>query len=160
MTTLADLRALPHTSISQVRTFLLCPRKYFLHYIARSPPAWRPLALIFGSAWHESIAAHLIEPMSVDALQAHLRDGLVRGIQSDGPPVLFEEDAQDEGQVIDLSLRMLASFLARVPRPAKVLAVEVPFALELAHPATGEVLDVPLVGAIDALVDDGGATVW
>ena len=160
MTTLADLRALPHTSISQVRTFLLCPRKYCLHDVAKSPPAWRPRALIFGSAWHESIGAHLLEPMSVEALQADLRDRLVRGIRSDGPPVLFEEDAHDEGQVIDLSLRMLAVFLARIPRPAKVLAVELPFALELAHPATGEVLDVPLIGAIDALIDEAGTKVW
>lgn len=37
-----------------------------------------------------------------------------------------------------------------------MLGVEVPFSMELAHPTTGEVLMVPVVGAVDAIVAEGG----
>jgi protein gp37 len=56
---------------------------------------------------------------------------------------------------------LLDVFLAKVPRPEMIVGVEVAFALELAHPVTGEVLPVPLVGAIDAIVlDRGKGAIW
>jgi hypothetical protein len=61
--TLSDLRGLPHTSISQVKTFLQCPRKFRFLYVDRVPAEFRPIALAFGTAWHETIAAHLLPPV-------------------------------------------------------------------------------------------------
>ncbi len=155
---LAELRARPHTSVSQVKCYLQCPRKYFYQYIQRATPAFRPLALVFGTAWHATIGEHLLRsrpgsPVPVDELRAHLRDGIVRGIEGDGVPVLFEEEEQDAGTVVDVALSMLDVFLARVPLPEKVHGVEVPFSLELAHPVTGEIHPLPLVGAMDAVVE-------
>jgi PD-(D/E)XK nuclease superfamily len=163
--TLAALRAKPHTSISQLKTYVQCPRKYFIQYIKRALPAFRPLALVFGSAWHETIAAHLSRSrqdhqVPVDELRAHLRDGLVRGVDRNDIPVLFEEEEQDIGAVIDVAMRMLDVFLTRVPLPEQVNGVEVPFRLKLVHPVTGEVHPRPLVGAIDAIVEDRGPRRW
>jgi CRISPR/Cas system-associated exonuclease Cas4 (RecB family) len=166
MLTLAALRAKPHTSISQLKTYIQCPRKFYLHYIKGVIPAFRPLALVFGSAWHETIAEHLTRSrpeyqVPVDELRAHLHDGLVRGVDRDDIPVLFDEEEQDIGAVIDVAMRMLDVFLARVPLPEQVHGVEVPFRLKLVHPVTGEIHPRPLVGAIDAIVEERGrSVVW
>ncbi len=163
MLTLAGLRAKPHTSISQLKTFVACPRKYFFHYIERVTPAFRALALVLGTAWHETIGVYLLgsrdqEPVP-EELQAHLRDGIVRGIDADGTPVLFEEAGQDTGAVVDQALKMLAVFLGRVPWPESVVGIEVPFSVDVAQSDTGEILPVPLIGGIDAIVMDAGRTV-
>ncbi len=166
MLTLAALRAKSHTSISQLKTFIQCPRKYFIQYIKGEKPAFRPLALVFGSAWHETVGQYLTRSrrdrqVPVDELRAHLHDGLLRGLDREDVPVLFEEEEQDIGSVVDVAMRMLDIFLARVPVPEQVHGVEVAFRLKLVHPVTGEVHPVPLVGAIDAVVEDRGRpVVW
>jgi len=129
-------------------------------------PAFRPLALVLGSAWHETMAEHLTRshrdhPVPIDELRAHLHDGLVRGVDRDDVPVLFEEEEQDIGAVIDVAMRMLDVFLARVRVPEQVHGVEVAFRLNLVHPATGEIHPRPLIGAIDAIVEERGRpAVW
>jgi putative RecB family exonuclease len=50
MNDLQQLRALPHISVSQLKCFLGCPKKFRLHYIDRIEPAFRSVALAFGSA--------------------------------------------------------------------------------------------------------------
>jgi CRISPR/Cas system-associated exonuclease Cas4 (RecB family) len=165
MMTLSDLRGLPHFSVSQLKTYLQCPRKYRYSYVDRVEPEFRPIALAFGTAWHETIGVHLLPPvqeqhLSREELQATFRDSLTEQVNRDGPPVLFE-DEEDLGKTLDLGLRMLDEFILRVPRPDEVLGVEVPFVLELTHPASGEIAPVPLIGGIDAIVVDEGATfVW
>src|SRR5580658_1425188 len=165
MMTLSDLRRLPHFSVSQLKTYLQCPRKYRYFYVDRVEPEFRPIALAFGTAWHETIGVHLLPPLkdqflSRQELQATFRDSLTEQVNQDGPPVLFE-DEEDLGKTIDLGLRMLEAFVLRVPRPERVLGVEEPFVLELAHPATSEIAPVPLMGGIDAIVVEEGATfVW
>jgi hypothetical protein len=165
MMTLSDLRGLPHFSVSQLKTFLQCPRKYRFNYIDRIEPEFRPIALAFGTAWHETIGVHLLphvkdEYLSREELQALFRDSLTEQVNEDGPPVLFE-DEEDLGKCVDLGLRMLDAFILRVPRPDQVLEVERAFILELAHPITGEIAPVPFVGAMDAIVVDEGRTeIW
>jgi CRISPR/Cas system-associated exonuclease Cas4 (RecB family) len=161
MLTLAALREKPHTSVSELKTYLCCPKKYYFTYIERTVPAFRPLAVVLGSAWHATIAEHLLRSshgrhVPVDEVRDHLRDGIIRGVQGDLVPVLFEEEEQDVGAVVDAAMTMLDVFLAKVPVPSVVHGVEVPFSLQLVHPATGEIHPVPLVGAMDAVVEEGG----
>jgi CRISPR/Cas system-associated exonuclease Cas4 (RecB family) len=161
---LIELRKKPHTSISAVREFMTCPRKFFFHYVEKRVPEFRPAALAFGSAWHETIGEWLTKPVEEvqpEQLREHLRDGIVNRLNDDGANVLFDDADQDEGSLVDTALRMLDAFLAQVPRPEKTLAVEAAFSLELNHPQTGEVLPVPLIGAMDAVVLAGGVgSVW
>ena len=156
---LIELRKKPHTSISAVREFMICPRKFAFHYIEKALPEFRPAALAFGSAWHSTIAAWLTtsgEEVQPEQLRQHLRDGVVARLNDAGANVLFDNADQDEGGLVDQALRMLDAFLAEVPRPEKTFAVEMAFSLELNHPRTGEVLPVPLIGSIDAVVLSGG----
>jgi CRISPR/Cas system-associated exonuclease Cas4 (RecB family) len=161
---LIELRKKPHTSISAVKEFMICPKKYFFHYEAKLAPEFRPAALAFGIAWHETIGAWLTKPaeeIQPEQLREHLRDGIVTRLNDEGANVLFDNADQDEGTLVDTAVRMLDVFLAQVPRPEKTLAVEMAFSLELNHPTTGEVLPVPLIGSIDAVVLAGGiGSIW
>lgn len=161
---LIELRKKPHTSISAVREFMICPKKYFFHYEAKIAPEFRPAALAFGSAWHSTIGEWLTTPAETiqpEQLREHLRDGIVTRLNDDGANVLFDNAEQDEGTLVDTAVRMLDVFVAQVPRPEKTLAVEAPFSLALSHPNTGAVLPVPLIGAIDAVVLTGGiGSLW
>lgn len=162
MTTLYELRRKPHTSISAVKEYLMCPRRYFLHYVEDMQPAFKAAAAAFGSAWHATLGYWLTrEGVSQDELETYFRDDLSARLQESRVPVLFDDDDENEGRLIDTGLKMLRIFLSRVRRPEVVLGVEVPFSLELIHPTTGEVLGVPLVGALDAIVaDDGQKYLW
>lgn len=154
------LRTRPHLSVSAMKMWLACPRKFRLHYVDRVPASHRSIALVFGHAWHELLGhVLLLHRRGEESRPADLKDyfaaALEREIQSDGPPVLFEED---EGlrELVDTAAAMLEAFLQSVPlpQPSQVLHVELPFRLELSDPDTGEVLPVPLIGAIDAVVGD------
>ena len=45
-------------------------------------------------------------------------------------------------------------FHGQAERPAKVVAVEEPFSIEIYDPVTGVVLEERLVGVLDAVVED------
>ena len=56
-------------------------------------------------------------------------------------------------------MAMLSSFFENGFVPDKVVGVEVPFAVDLADPETGEVLDIPLIGGIDLVAEKDGRVV-
>ena len=161
--TLAELRATPHLSVAQLKTFIQCPRKYFLQYIERAAPSHRSAALAFGSAWHSTIDEWLINssqdaPVPNAELHEVFKAALEQELLREGPPVLFDDDQEDLGRLVGTGMRMVDAFVRAVPLPAKVIGVEIPFGLTLVDPTTGEVLPVPLIGSIDALVVEGGET--
>jgi hypothetical protein len=160
---LADLRARPHLSVSALKLYLQCPRKFKFQYIERAPADFRPVAFVFGTAWHATIGRWLTalpNVPSVSELRDHLRDDIMVGVADDGARVLFEDD-EDEGKLVDVAMKMLDTFLAKVRAPDMVLGVEVAFSIDLAHPMTGEVLPVPLIGGLDAVVlEQGRGQVW
>ena len=157
---LHSLRTTAHLSASQLKTFVMCPRKYALAYVERVEPAFRPVAFAFGTAWHRTIGGWLTGATSNGELGASFRDDLNAELRSDGPPVLFDGD-ENEASLGDLGANMIVAFTANVPAPGRVLEVELPFSMDLANPDTGEVLGVPLIGAMDAVVVENGApVVW
>jgi hypothetical protein len=159
MQTLSDLRSKPHTSISAIKCFIQCPRQYRLRYIDRIKPAFRSAFFAFGTAWHDAIDHWLTSNASQDELRQRLRDKLTVSLADE--EIVFDDEDESAGLLVDMSLRMLDIFLVKVPRPEKTVAVEVPFSLELAHPATGEVLPLRFIGSIDALVvEEGVETIW
>jgi putative RecB family exonuclease len=162
---LEQLRAVPHLSVSQLKTFITCPRKYRLAYIDRVAPQFRPIALAFGIAWHEAIAVHLTKsthdrPADRNEVKTTFVERLSIAVDSDDTPVLFDE-GENLGKTIDVGALMLDVFLDRLPLPERVIGVELPFWLELRDATFGDVLQTPLIGAIDALViNNDRAVVW
>jgi hypothetical protein len=86
---LADLRALPHLSLSQIRAFSRV--RAVSSFSTSSAPSlpFRAIALAFGTAWHETIAAHLLpqgkdQYLSREELQALFRDCLTEEVCKEG----------------------------------------------------------------------------
>jgi CRISPR/Cas system-associated exonuclease Cas4 (RecB family) len=160
---LADLRQGLHVSVSQIKSWLMCPRKYQYQYVLGTEPAHRPVALAFGTACHRALEAFY------EYLQAHGRKPPVDQVQTafvdrwavevgDPLPLLFDED-QTADQAKDQGVALLGAFYQQGFVPDEVIAVEQPFGIELVDPETAEVCDIPMVGAIDLVARHQGR-VW
>lgn len=166
------MRALPvlreqlHVSVSQLKTYLTCPRKYELTYVRGIEPAFTPVALAFGSAFHAAAGYYYRTvqrakcPPPLEAVIQVFADEW--RVVADGPFPLQDEDHDDPVDHLDRAAKMLHVFYsnATAAPPANVEAVELAFSIELHDPATGAALDERLVGAIDlVLADDKKRTV-
>lgn len=160
--TLIELRKKKHMSVSALRTFLTCPKKYELHYVRRVTPDYYPAALALGSAWHSAVACWLDDADADDAaLDEQLSEELRGRLRRADVPVLFNDAEEDEDKFVGHAVEMFKTFRESVTRPKKVLGTEIAFETEVVHPSTGEVLPVPVIGAIDAVVvDEGGGVLW
>ena len=148
-----------HVSVSQVKTYLACPRKYELRYVLGIPPETRALNLVFGSAIHEGLAAYYValkentEPAREMVLST-FNDSIDEALL-DQPPVLLDDD-ENAGTLKDKGVALLGVFLEHVEKPDKVLAVEQPFAVDLVDPRTGHMVEEQFTGVLDALVEVEG----
>lgn len=151
------LRKKPHLSISALKCFLSCPRRFALQYTERARPDFVPAALVLGSAWHSAVAAWLDQVGDEAALDERLREDLRERLRRDDVPVLFDGPDENADRFIERAVVMFKTFRELVPRPQEVIGTEIAFATEIEHPHTGEVLPLPVIGAIDAIVieDDG-----
>ena len=147
-------------SISLLKEFMICPRRYQLHRVLGVEPAFVPVPLALGSATHQGFAAIYSamqlcgEAAPVDEVLQVFRDAWA--VATDGPvPLKLDEDDPDP---VDAGVKMLTAFHAHVVAtgPVKVVAVELPFSrIELADPETGELLDEHLSGVVDLVVEEG-----
>ena len=159
---LATARAELHASVSQIKTFLMCPRRYEYRYVLGAPAEHRSPNLVLGSAVHEALAGYYIalkmsETTSVEQLVATFADAF-DGMLDDKVPLLLD-DGETAGAVKDTGVGLVTVFAENVIAPDKVVAVEKPFAIDVTDPVTGEVVEEQLVGSIDALVEIDGKTV-
>ncbi len=151
-----------YLSVSRIQTHVRCPRQYAMKYIERMPPEFRPVALAFGSAWHETIGEYLERAgkATTPELVEVFAESLDHGLAEDDAPVLFQDD-ETRDDLVETARQMIEVFRVKVPFPQRVIEIERSFSLELTHPATGEVLPVPVVGSIDAIIEnDGIKVVW
>jgi len=156
-TSLAALRKRPHTSASALKTFLTCPRQYFFRYVERAVPAFRSASLAFGHAFHAAVGAHLMNSsvaysVPLENLVETFRQMFLAELAESSVPVFFDDEEQTAGAMTDQARQMLTVFVEQYPLPTRVFGVEVPFELALVHPVTNETVQLPLVGAMDAIV--------
>jgi len=156
-TSLAVLRKRPHTSASALKTFLTCPRQYFYRYVQRITAAFRSASLAFGHAFHAAVGLHLMKSseeraVSPEELVETFRQVFLVELSESSIPILCDDEEQSAGEMIDKASQMLATFTGQFPLPTRVLGIEVPFELALRHPITGEATELPLIGAMDAIV--------
>ena len=71
-------------------------------------------------------------------------------------PNLLLPDGVEADDLKDQGVGLVRAFLGGVSPVDEVLGVEQPFALDIADPTTGEVLEEQLVGALDAVVIQEG----
>ena len=153
---LASLRRQPHWSFSQINALVnYCSLAWAFRYVHRREPEFRPVSLVFGSAFHSALASHAtrrLHGQEVTVTDSHgvFADLLTENCRRDDPPVRFSE-----GETIDTLVargqRMLATYLASLDPQEKIEAVGVPFAVPLLD-ASGRLLDKPLIGEFDLVV--------
>jgi len=153
--TLAELRKQPHVSYSQIRSYLMCPMKFYHSYQAHTEPSHRPLALVLGSAIHEALAAYYghLQNTGVKIDEAELLDVFRDRVDRewDAPVPIKIDEGLAAGELLDQGVGLLQMFHANADCPT-VLGVEVPFSAPLYDPQTGEVFNAPLIGAMDLVV--------
>lgn len=145
-----------HVSVSQLKTWLRCPRQYELRYVRGADPEVVPHALAFGTAYHAALAAHFREKQAgntlpIDALMsvfaASWADQRARGV-----PIEVSDGPDD----VDLGRRMLAALLEHdAGRTGEIVDVERRVSALLHDPETGELLEERLTGFVDLLVREG-----
>lgn len=140
----------PYLSVSQVTTYLGCPRKYRFRYVEKREPETRSADLGFGSAVHSAIEWWFTERI---AGRNPTEDAVLRIFRADwtsqlADPLLdCEGEKPEDFQVLGESLvRLFLERFGNEPPPAQA---EARFEVPLRDPGTGETLPVPLVGYID-----------
>ena len=159
-------RATLAVSVSQVKVFLLCPRRYELKYVRGEEPAFVPVPLAFGSAFHEALALFYGRqmthptPPSVEELIEVFAAAWSKFEDDDVPLGGDDEDVVAESH-LDKGAAMLRVFHAHAASELaeKVVAVELPFQVSLYDPNSGEVLEEKLNGVIDLITENEGRKV-
>jgi CRISPR/Cas system-associated exonuclease Cas4 (RecB family) len=156
-----DQPAKLHVSVSQLKTWMLCPRRYEWRYVRGFEEEFTPLPLVFGSAFHAALAAFYTAARAgraapVDELIEVFEADWARRVES-GPPL---EGGGADDSVIDQAALMLTAFHGcEEATQLDVLEVEKPVTAVLHDPDTGEVLEEELVGAVDLVAAAEGRTI-
>src|SRR5436853_5414313 len=137
-------------SKSQIQTYLICPRKFWLQYVVGALPEFVPASLPFGRALHAAVAAFyraLKDSGVKPALESIQREfAIVWEIEVAGQRLSFKGKTSVDSY-LGLGKVLLQKFYDEI-RPRKVEAIEYPFAVPLSDPNTGATLDVSLVGVV------------
>jgi CRISPR/Cas system-associated exonuclease Cas4 (RecB family) len=164
MTTVEANRDGLHISVSQIRTYLRCPRSYQLRYVMGARPAFKPVAFAFGTSFHAALARFYVAvkeegaPPPLQLVTEAFRDAWQRELDADLPLQADEEEPADTGALVDKGVEMLAVFHDHAVKTldgVKVEAVEQPFSVPLFDPDTGLELEEKLVGALDLVLKKG-----
>lgn len=152
-----------HISASSLNTYLICPKQFWFRYIAGKQPEFRSVALPFGSAWGTTIQHWLVEnnvsKLSARDLLEVFETEFHREMKDSEVDIVFDKN-QTEELLLETARKMLGVLVEKVQPPDEVLGIETAFSVTLAHPDDpDEVIPVPLLGALDAVVVQGGAPV-
>lgn len=154
-----------YVSASALKTLDACGRQYWYHYVQGVPAEDVPARMVLGSAIHKalSIAYHHLrdgEPVPVLNTLVSVAGAAITAAVASTPAVHFDAGS-GPGELVEEATRLLTAWAEQGYRPARVIAVEVPFNLPLMHPETGEVLpfEEHVVGALDLVVAEDNGTV-
>lgn len=142
-----------HFSVTQIKTWLLCPRKFEYRYILGAEPEFTPMPLAFGVAFHSALAHHygwlkLGDLAPREEVHQRFFDSLAT-TRDASPPIQSGEDGVSFEEAVAKGRLMLDVTLSHPSAIAKVLSVEQAFVVDLHHPDTGEVLEERLLGVVD-----------
>ena len=123
-----------HLSYSRIRSFQICSLSYFLRYIAKVKPAFTPVALAFGSAFHRAAEEALVLRMTgaapnVDDLLVVFSKSLD---ESEAIAPIQWGEKNDRAGAVDQARRMLEAWLAWERPPGRIIAIEQAFEVNLA----------------------------
>ncbi len=143
----------PYVSVSQILTYLQCPRKYRFRYVDHLPPERRKIEMSFGSAVHATIAWWIEERMQARTPPTEILHRIFRADwtaeQAVEVPLVGDKD---RGELLALGLGLVDTFVERFASETFTSAEE-RFEVELVDVRAHRVLPVPLVGFLDFTTD-------
>jgi CRISPR/Cas system-associated exonuclease Cas4 (RecB family) len=148
-----------------VKCYLRCPRQFELRYIRGEAPAFLPVPLAFGSAFHAALAAFYGEvktsgsPLKRDLMLDVFRAEWARALDGPIPLQVDEEDDTSTDLVVDKGISMLHTFAEHAEKNLDgvvVESVEKSFSVAIHDPDTGEVMEEQLVGTMDLITVENG----
>jgi CRISPR/Cas system-associated exonuclease Cas4 (RecB family) len=141
----------PHLSVSQVTTYLMCPRKYLFRYIDRLEPEERAVALALGSAVHATLGWVIEQwfedrrPREAEVAQTFRADWTA---ETAVPGVPLEGDEAEKAH--DLGLRLVEAGVGSLgAQTPSYFRSEVEIEAPLWDPIERVGLPVPLLGYLD-----------
>lgn len=158
MAHLDQLRDGLHISVSQIRTYLRCPRSFELRYVLGVKPAFKPVPFAFGSSFHSAVARFYLAvkeegaPPPLPLVTDEFRSAWQRELDGEVPLQTDDDEPEDQGALLDKAAAMLALFYDNAMKTldgVKVEGIEMPFSVPLADPDSGEQLEERFVGAFD-----------
>jgi len=144
-----------YISVSRIKLYRLCPRKYKFAYIDNLPKPFKPVGLAFGSAVHSAVEwlnRRLFEGEKIsfeEVWKTFKTDWF--SLKQDN--ILFDEK-EDEEDIIAKAEKLLKLLHERQTNGVKIAEVETPFQIPLFDRETGEVLPLPLRGVFDWVEDN------
>lgn len=143
------------TSASQLTTYSMCPRKYFLSYVLGRPAEFKSLALIMGSAIHSAIGWWFGEKLDkrTPTLEGVDRIAEADLLASTIDDVTIRWKEMTLESLVDDAKRFLRAYLGEYG-DLPVKTIEAPFRVPLADPETGAVLGRDLKGFFDLVLED------
>jgi CRISPR/Cas system-associated exonuclease Cas4 (RecB family) len=148
-----------HISYSQLKTFLMCPQKYFFQYVIGAEWERKSAALPFGSAIHKAVESYyrslqeMGEILSVDVVVDVFDRVLEEQILNSQVEIIFK-DGEDFASLRKQGAELLKVFLAEV-KPQKIVGIEVPFSVKIADLTNSDgFLPIRLVGILDLVESD------
>ena len=162
MGTLDQYREREHWSYSSLNQFLnICSLQFFFDRIAKLPRAFTPVSLSFGSAYHRALEwvhltrkeGHVPKPNESGDLFAD-----IWGRQLEDDKNIRFDESQDAEACRVQGMDMVAAYVEQIDSEERVLSVNAAFAVPLVD-SEGKVLEKPLVGELDLVVDCNGVTV-
>ena len=136
-----------HVSVSQIKTFIMCPKKYEFRYALGVVPERGSVNLVFGKSIHEALAGYYrVIQDGASPTEGSLIENFANDFDlelENSPPIEFGE-GQDAGTIKDLGVGMLKVFFKEAEIPDQVLAVEERFFIDLTDPRTGDVIEEQL----------------
>ncbi len=136
-------------SVSQLNLYRSCSLKYKFTYIDRLPKPFKSSGLALGATVHSAIEWLHKERLSgreVSLEEVHKIFSVDWYSQRVGMEIRFKEE-ETEKALEDKGKALLTLYYHEGPK--EVTATEDPFKVPLADLATGEVLDIPLIGYMD-----------
>jgi len=142
-----------HLSVSQVKTYLLCPLKYFYRYIQRLPtPPSSELTL--GRSVHAALETNFRQKVTTqqDLPLAHVTDAFSDTWEQEAKETAFE-DGEKPGQIKDEGIKILGVYHPTVSPTIQPKAVEQPFELAFANVPYTFKGKIDLVDVQDRIID-------
>ncbi|GMU61122.1 MAG: hypothetical protein AMXMBFR34_28850 [Myxococcaceae bacterium] len=147
-----------HLSVSQMKTWVQCPRKYEFRYVQGVEAEFAPMALVFGTSFHAAMAHHFGwlqrgNPAHADEVKQRFIDSMVTA-KAGEVPLQDDEDGMSFDDALAKGRQMIDVTLAHPVAQASVVGVEQKFLVDLFDVESGEVIDEKLMGVFDLVVQE------